>query len=431
MNLILNSDSYKPSHYLQYPPDTEALYHYIESRGGVYGKTLFFGLQGILQQEMKPVRMFQIEEAELIITRHGLPFNRAGWEHIYELGYIPVRIRAMPEGSVVDTHTPLVTVESTDPSVPWIASYIEDILLRVWYMTTVATQSYYMKQVIKGYMEKSCDNLDGLPFKLHDFGARGTTCPQQAARGGTAHLVNFLGTDTMLALEYARDYYGCEMAGFSIPAAEHSTVTAWGREHEGEAYEHIVRTFAKAGKLVAVVSDSYDLHAAINDHWGSAAMRKIIVESGGTVVVRPDSGHPPQIVLETLELLANRYGFDYNKHGFKVLKNVRVIQGDGINREMIDNICRTITDEMFSVDNVAFGCGGQLLQNVNRDTQRFAMKLSAIKRSGVWHGVKKDPATDPHKASKAGRVGSELPIVWENGRLLVFDTLDQIRARVR
>lgn len=143
-NPILNTDSYKASHYLQYPPEASAMFSYIESRGGRYDRTLFFGLQMLIKQYLcSPITAPMIDEAKAFFSAHGEPFNEAGWRHIVERhrGYLPVRIRAVPEGSVVPTHNVLVTVECDDPEVFWLASYLETMLLRVWYPVTVATQA--------------------------------------------------------------------------------------------------------------------------------------------------------------------------------------------------------------------------------------------------------------------------------------------------
>ena len=177
-------------------------------------------------------------------------------------GRLPVRIRAVPEGTLVPVHHVLATIENTDPACAWLTSFLETALLRVWYPTTVATNSWATKQLIARYLDQTGDPA-GLPFKLHDFGARGVSSLESAMLGGLSHLVNFMGTDTMSALLGARVYYGEPMAGFSIPAAEHSTITAWGRDGEAAAYRNMLRQFAKPGSIVAVVSDSYDLDHAV------------------------------------------------------------------------------------------------------------------------------------------------------------------------
>ena len=449
-NIILNSDSYKYSQFNQYPTNTTGIYSYIESRGGKYDETVFFGLQAFIKEYLlEPITQDMIYEAELIITAHGEPFNRAGWEYILQehAGYLPVRIRAVPEGTVVPVKNVLATIENTDPACYWLTSFLETALLRaIWYPTTVATNSREIKKLILDALEKTGDPST-IDFKLHDFGARGVSSLESAGIGGAAHLVNFMGTDTVEALVFARRYYAADMAGFSIPAMEHSTVTSWGRENEVDSYRNMLKQNAKPGGLVACVSDSYDIYAAC-EKWGTE-LKQDIIDSGATVVVRPDSGDPATVVNECLKILDKNFGHTVNEQGFKVLNNVRVLQGDGITHQTIRSIIFTITMSGYSVDNVAFGQGGMLLQTVNRDDFRFAMKCSAALVDGKWIEVFKDPITDPGKSSKKGRVTlyqngageyysdiegkgvSALITVFENGQLIVDHTFQDIRDRTQ
>ena len=405
-NIILSSDSYKYSMFLQYPPETEVVYSYIESRGGKWDKTVFFGLQTFIQQYMlKPVTMQDVDEAEEIILAHGEPFNRAGWEYIVnELnGLLPVVIKAAPEGSIIPTKNVLLTIENTDPKCFWLTTFLETALLRaIWYPTTVATNSWASRQEILHWLRKTGDET-AIDFKLHDFGPRGASSSESAMLGGMGHLVNFRGTDNVEALWGARKFYGAQMAGFSIPAAEHSTITAWGREFEVEAYRNMIRQFAKKDAIFAVVSDSYDIFNAAENLWGKE-LKNEIIDSGATLVVRPDSGDPATVVLQVVEALDKGYGHTVNDKGYKVLNHVRVIQGDGIDLQAIRAILFTLSLSGWSADNVAFGQGGALLQMVNRDDLKFAMKASAIKVAGKWREVFKDPITDSGKKSKKGRV---------------------------
>jgi nicotinamide phosphoribosyltransferase len=451
-NILLNTDSYKLSHYRQYPPGTEHIYAYVESRGGAWDRTLFFGLQMFLKEYLSvPVTRADIVEAEPLWTAHGLPFHRAGWEHIVDAhgGRLPVEIKAVPEGSVVPTLNALVTAVNTDPRCFWLTGFLETALLRaIWYPTTVATNSYMCKQVIRRALDLSSDDPAGqIGFKLHDFGARGVSSRESAALGGAAHLVNFRGTDTMAGILAARDYYDEPMAGFSIPAAEHSTITAWGREGEAEAYRNMLRQFGKPGAIVACVSDSYDLDHAITEIWGGL-LKEEVLATGGVLVVRPDSGDPTSIVRRSVEQLAALFGCTTNKKGYRVLHHsVRVIQGDGINLNSIGAILQELTKAGWSADNLAFGMGGGLLQQLDRDTLKFAMKCSAAQIEGAWRDVYKDPATDPGKASKRGRLallrdeagwrtvpaaGNEvldrLRTVYRDGRLLNQTNFAEVRA---
>lgn len=404
-NAILNTDSYKCSQWVQYPDGTEYVYSYIESRGGAWDKTVYFGLQSFLRDYLsRPITQADIDEAELIITAHGEPFNRKGWQYILDNlnGYLPLEIRAVDEGTIVPVGNVLVSVINTDPECFWLTSYIETALLRaVWYGTTVATNSFESKKLIFQALKDTSDSTAGLAFKLHDFGARGVSSEESAALGGAAHLVNFMGTDTISALLAARRYYDADMAGFSIPAMEHSTVTSWGREGEVDSYRNMLNNFAKPGVFLAAVSDSYDIYNACSKLWGTE-LKDQIVQSGATLVVRPDSGDPATVVVKCLKILDQHFGHTINSKGYRVLNNVRVIQGDGIDHASIRSILFCMDLAGYSADNVAFGQGGALLQQINRDTLKFAMKASAVCVNGEWRDVYKDPVTDKGKRSKKG-----------------------------
>ena len=405
-NLILNTDSYKTSMFLQMPAGTTGVFSYIESRGGRYDSTVFFGLQAFIKEYLtKPITKEDIDVAEAIITAHGEPFNREGWEYILNEhgGKLPVVIKAVPEGTVVPVKNVLATIENTDPKCFWLTTYLETALLRaVWYGTTVASQSKSIKNVIQQYLEKTGD--PGLiNFKLHDFGARGVSSMESAGIGGAAHLVNFMGSDTITGILFAREYYDADIAGFSIPAAEHSTITSWGRDSEVNAYRNMLNQFARPGSIVAVVSDSYDVFNACENLWGGE-LKQQIIDSGATLVIRPDSGDPEEICVKVIQILDKKFGHTVNEKGFKVLNNVRIIQGDGVNENTVRCILGHYAVLGYSADNIAFGMGGALLQGIDRDTQKFAMKCSAAEINGEWVDVQKDPITDPGKKSKAGRV---------------------------
>lgn len=450
-NIILSADSYKYSQFNQYPPGTEQVYSYIESRGGEYDTLVYVGLQAwLMEYASRPVTHADIDEAEAVITAHGLPFYREGWEHIVNehSGRLPVEIRGLAEGIKTTPGVPLVTIVNTDPKAYWLVSFLETALLRaIWYPTTVASNSYVSKRVILQYLEKTGDPLS-IDFKLHDFGSRGVSSAESAGLGGLAHLVNFNGTDTIPALLAARKYYVADMAGFSIPAMEHSTVTSWGREGEVDSYRNMLNTYGKPGALFAAVSDSYDIMQAIK-MWGS--MKAEIEASGATVVIRPDSGEPGSMVAAVVSALDREFGHTVNLKGYKVLNTVRVIQGDGINTASIRRILSTLDLLGYSADNVAFGQGGALLQQVNRDTMQFAMKCSAIRVNGEWRDVYKDPVTDSAKRSKRGRFSvirdpgdnlvavpfkdaslfDALKVRFLNGSLVNRVTFEEVRALAR
>ncbi len=405
VNIIMAGDSYKLTMPPQYPEGTQYVASYVEARGEDT-EIVVLGLQAQLDVwESNPITMEMIEEAASYLDQHGISWNRECWEYIVNAheGRLPIRVDAVHEGTVVKGDNVVARVINTDPRCYWLTTHVETTLLRsLWYSSSVATLSRECKKIIKHYMQVTGADMSGLDFKLHDFGARGATSAESAALAGTAHLVNFQGTDTLEALIHARKVYKCPIAGFSIDAAEHSTITTWGREGEFAAYRNMIKQFGKPGKFFAVVSDSFDLMNAVTNGWGGE-LKDEVIKCGGTLVVRPDSGNPVHIVRDTILALMDVFGCEFNEAGFKVLPScVRVIQGDGINIHSLEEILKEMVKHRLSVDNIAFGMGGGLHQMVNRDTHRWAMKCSAVCINGVWYDVQKDPKTDPTKRSKTG-----------------------------
>lgn len=453
-NLILLSDSYKISHWKQYPPKTEKVYSYFESRGGEFSETVFFGLQYYLKKYLEGCRVSSdnIKEAKEVFQKHfGQDlFNEKAWQYICDKhgGKLPVSIKAVPEGSVVPVRNVLMTIENTDPNCYWLTNYLETLLVQAWYGCTVATLSREMKKYIKKYLNETADSDAGLGFKLHDFGFRGVSSVESAALGGAAHLVNFNGSDTLAGILCAMEYYQSDVCGFSIPASEHSTITSWGRENEVKAYENMLNQYSPDG-LIACVSDSYDIFNACKNLWGGA-LREKILNRNGTLVVRPDSGYPPEIVVKVLNVLGEAFGFTVNSKGYKVLPpQIRVIQGDGVDYDMAEDVLFDVKTAGWSTDNLAFGMGGALLQKLNRDTQKFAFKCSSVTVDGVEKDVYKDPITDKGKQSKRGKLSlikngdcyittsgqngsiDQLVEVFRDGEILKTWTFDEIRERAK
>jgi len=407
MNTLFLADSYKISHHLQYPPGTSTIFSYFESRGGKWDKTVFFGLQYILKKYLCGVVVTKemIDEAEDLFQQHfgSNIFNRSGWEYILEKhgGKLPVRVRAVPEGTVVNTRNVLFTVENTDKEVAWLTNYLETLLVEAWYPITVATNSWACKQLMIKYLHESSDSLDTLPFMLHDFGYRGVSSVESAGIGGAAHLVNFSGTDTLAGIVLAREFYGASMPGLSVPATEHSTMTTWGRDGEREAIKSILERI-KGG--VGIVVDSYDIWNVLNNVLGNE-LKEVVESREGFLGVRPDSGDPTVVVRKVLDILGDKFGYTKNGKGFKVLpKYLKVIQGDGISFDSLGPIMQSVVDGGWSVENLVFGSGGALLQRLDRDTQRCAFKCSMAVVDGEERDVFKDPVDDPGKKSKKGRL---------------------------
>ena len=431
MNFLKRTDSYKVGHWPQYPPDSKIVYSYLESRGGEYEELSFFGLYYYLKKYLAgPVfNQADIEEAAIFYGKHfnnTKIFNREGWQYILDKyqGRLPLSIKAIPEGTVVPTGTVLMTVENTDERVPSLTNIVESLLLKVWYPITVATQSREIKKVIRKYLELTGDPTT-ITFKLHDFGYRGVSSEESASIGGAAHLTSFTGTDNPEGIEMLDTYYHpTTFPGFSIPASEHSTITSWGEEHEVDAYRNMLEKYPTG--LVACVSDSYDIFHACSELWGTQLKDKVLSRDG-VLIIRPDSGDPVPTMMKVLNILGDKFGTTKNEKMFKLLDpHVRVIQGDG-NRglEDIERMLDTMRWQGWSADNIAFGMGGGLLQNVNRDTLEFAFKCSAINRGGVWHDVYK---TATGKISKRGRF-ENLIEVFRDGEVLTSPGLEEIRQR--
>lgn len=428
-NIILCTDSYKYSHYRQYPPGTEYVYSYFESRGcnrTGWDHVCFFGLQYFLKRYLvgQVVTQEKIDQAAEMMAHHfgdGVNprpdlFYKEGWEYIlhHHGGRLPVRIMAVPEGMVVPTKQVLLTVENTDPQCYWLTNFLETLLVQVWYPMSVCTNSRYQKlSIIEAMAATGCEDWSvpgGASFKLHDFGFRGVSSVESAAVGGAGHLVNFCGTDTVAAMSCAKKFYNAPRAcGFSIPASEHSTITSWGVDGELDAMDNMLTQYPTG--LVACVSDSFDVFRACRDYWGDRLKDKIkgrITEgSFGRLVVRPDSGDPAETCSTLCGILCEQFKEDVveTKTGHKLLPPyIRIIQGDGVDYESIPKIYKTLADNGFAADNIGFGSGGALLQKLDRDTFKCAFKCAEITIDGKRVPVFKDPITDDGKASKQGRL---------------------------
>ncbi len=403
-NLILLTDAYKTSHWQLYPEDTNFVHFYAEARTG--DLIQFFGLQIYLMDYLQnPISKQDIVEAEDFTRQYGLPFYKAGWEKLLadHGGFMPVKIKAVAEGTNLTSSNVLLTVENTDPAFYWLPSYLETQILRaIWYPSSVASLSKKIKNLILRYLKKNGDER-GVNFKLHDFGARGVSSHESAMLGAAAHLINFDGSDTLEGSLALQQYYGAPIIGRSIPATEHTNIIAFGDTEKSEemAFRKLLSAYAKPGAVVACVSDTRNIYLAIDKLWGET-LRQNIIDSGATLVIRPDSGDPSVVAPSCVQLLDHKFGHQLNQKGYKVLNHVRVIQGDGINYETISSILAILDDMGYSADNIIFGMGGALLQMPNRNTHSFAYKCSAVRVGDKLIETYKSPITDRGKASKKG-----------------------------
>lgn len=438
------TDSYKFSHYNQYPEGTQQVFSYMEARGinnrslGLHGVSdvdtiVFYGLQDYLDLLACGITWDNIQEVQQVSMVHGVPFNSHGWLrllHKYN-GRLPLEIKALPEGSIVKPGTPLLTITNTDDEFPWLVGWFETLLMKLWYPTTVATKSYHVKNMLKVYWDKTSDNPEGVDFAYHNFGDRGSTSVAAAVCGGSAHLTQFKGTDNFGCLKYIQDVYYDPIGGlgYSIPASEHSTVTSWEKLGEFSMYESFLETY-KGSPMIACVLDSYDIYRAVK-FVCRELNHKIESPEYPTFVIRPDSGEPISVIRSILYIMETEgVSYTVNSKGYKVFNKYRILWGDGITPKVMQEVLDMITKVGYASDNIAFGSGGDLMQNLNRDTLKFAIKCSAIKVNGTWRDVYKDPVTDKSKVSKKGIISSpELQTVFRNGEVTKRTTFKEVRQR--
>lgn len=459
------SDSYKAGHYEQYPEALQ-MSAYGEFRKQFKGmedeRIVFHGIRHIVTEYLsRQWKETDVEKAALFYSTHNVPF--AEYPFPKDLftkavrendGYLPIKLEALPEGTVVYAHTPLYQITAgegnkfNDKEFSRIVTFFETLLTQVWYPSNVATLSRHTRELITEYFYLSVDgeNHWQIEYKLHDFGFRGATCVEAALIGGIAHLLSFAGSDNMPACYYAQfELNNSKPVAMSIPATEHTVMTSWVTELA--ATMNMVEKYGHG--VFATVADSYDYTAFLRDVLPVVA--PLVIEKGGTHVIRPDSGDPVACVLEALEYCEKAYGSHLNGKGYKVLCNSAVIQGDGIDYLIVRDILKAVTEAGWSAVNVAFGMGGGLLQRHNRDTMSMATKLSQIVyEDGRVRDVMKAPKTDRLKFSLPGRLKvvridgvpmavpeecegeSEFVTVYDCGPVegAFTETFDEIRARL-
>ena len=453
-NICTASDSYKYAHWAQYPKGTEKVYSYFESRNGAaYDQTMFFGLQYLLKKFFvgEVVTRQKIDAAQCRVDAHLAPgaFNINGWNYILEKcgGRLPVTIKAVPEGLPVDTNNVLLTIENNVPEAYWLTNYLETILTHVWAPSTVATMSYNAKRMMMKFLKRTSDDQEAINFMLHDFSFRGVSSFQSAYIESAGHLINFMGTDTFPAVECAMDYYNApEVVAYSVPATEHSLMTARGKAGEMQILGELLDKYPTG--ILSVVIDSYDYLAFIAN--AVKNFKDKILSRDGKLVFRPDSGAPNQVTMEVIDALAAGFGHTTNSKDYKVLNpKVGVLWGDGIDIQGIAGILFTMEVQGWASENIVFGMGGGLCQKINRDIQRFAFKSSYQERDGVGYDIFKNPIDKP-KRSKKGRLklirdtsgrfstvrenedGEDiLEPVFKNGELVREMTFEQVRKNAK
>lgn len=470
-NILLSTDVYKMGHMEQYAPGCTKVYSYLTARSDKqFSETVFFGLQYYLKRYLTQPITPAMGEEFLLYRKMILGSNSAEVElkirALCALGYLPVEIKAVDEGTVLPVRNVLMTITNTHPDFYWVVGFIESLLLKLWYTISVATCSREYRKYVEQYFEATVDDGNSFlkDFAVHDFGYRGDASEEGAAISGVAHLVSFLGSDTVPALPCAIEYYNGdtnELIITSVPASEHSVMCSFGKDDELSAFRHMLDLYP-AG-IVSIVSDTFDVYRVLTEF--AATLKDQILAREGKVVFRPDSGRPELIICGdpdapvgsnewkgAIRLLDEMFGSTVNSKGFKVLNpKVGLIYGDGMYLERYTRTLERLKQMGYASSNLVIGVGG-ILRNHTRDTLGFAIKATYVEVNGMPREIEKDPVTDRKKKSLKGllslvkRNGAFLTLdqctpeqeeasllkpVFRDGRLLRETGLKEIRERVR
>ncbi|MGL5958686.1 MAG: nicotinate phosphoribosyltransferase [Phocaeicola sp.] len=436
--LLWNIDAYKVGHMNQYNPEVEFVHSVFQLRScKTFTHVPVFGLQYLLTEYLTNACPTHEEVDELLaeLKMMGVYHDdiKKRLYDLAELGYLPIKVNAVPEGTIITTPNAIATIENTVAGFHWLVGFVETLLLQWWSSLSTAAQSLQYRRIAEYYFNKTSD-LDNVKFNVHDFGLRGASCPEHGAITGAAHALSFDGSDTIIAIPFLREYYGSE--GFvvgSVPASEHSVMCSFGREREIEAFEHMLDTYENG--IVSIVADTYDWYNVLDTILPS--LKDKILARDGRIVVRPDSGVPEKIINgETLyhmhnyeystrdkgalRMLDEVFGHTVNSKGYKVLNDkVGLLYGDGMYPARYAHTLHDMQSIGYASDNLVIGVGG-ILRGHSRDTLGCAIKATGIVRKGstAWEGIMKDPVTDSGKKSYCGRVKVSL----ENG---VFNTVTE------
>ncbi|MCH7296146.1 nicotinate phosphoribosyltransferase [Acinetobacter higginsii] len=483
-------DFYKADHRRQYPVGTEYVYANFTPRSSRLAKMLpdfddkivFFGLQGFIKHfliETWNEGFFNQAKAKVVAAYKRRMDNALGEgavpvEHIealHDLGYLPLKIKALPEGSRVNIKVPVLTIINTDPNFFWLTNYIETVLsAELWKSCTTASIAYEYKRLLSQYAEKTGAPLDFVAVQGHDFSSRGMSGIYDAAQSGVGHLTSFIGTDSVASIDYAEEYYNATgVVGVSVPATEHSVMCMGSEESEIETFRRLICELYPAG-VVSIVSDTWDFWRVITEF--SVELKAEILKRQpnalglAKVVFRPDSGDPVKIICGdpdaerdspaykgAVQCLWEIFGGTETAQGYKVLnERVGLIYGDSITLERAQNILKGLEAKGFASNNLVFGIGSYTYNYLTRDSFGFAVKATWGQVNGVGRELFKDPVTDSGvKKSAKGLLRVEqtengfelfdqqsfeqekmgaLQTVFENGQLLRECSLDQIRERL-
>ncbi|ASF14660.1 MAG: nicotinate phosphoribosyltransferase [Shewanella sp.] len=483
LNPVTAIDGYKVDHRRQYPDNTQVIFSNLtarKSRRGYTEQMVFFGLQYFIKHYLIDSwnRDFFQQPKEQVIRQFSrrinnyLGPNNVGTQHIealHDLGYLPIKIMALPEGSVYPLKVPCLVLYNTDERFFWLTNYLETILsANVWGMCTSATTALQYRKIFETYALETDGNIGFVDWQGHDFSFRGMYGVEAAVMSGAAHLLSFTGTDTIPAIDFLEQYYLAdsdkELVGGSVAATEHSVMCAGGMENELETFRRLIEDIYPSG-IVSIVSDSWDFWQVMTEF--TVALKDRILTREGKVVFRPDTGCPVKIICGdpqaavgspeykgAIECLWDVFGGSTTAKGYKLLdSHVGLIYGDSITIERAEAICAGLKAKGFASTNIVFGIGSFTYQHVTRDTDGYAVKATFAKVDGKDREIFKDPKTDDGtKKSAKGLVAvfkdaqgqfylkdqaswqdvnhCEFVPVFADGELLTEYSLADIRARL-
>lgn len=410
MNLSSMADAYKYSHPLMYPEDLTYLYSYAFARNQ---DAMLFGLQYLIKKYLAPENLGTYDTRLASYLGDAVSADFADrWDELMEVTegkYLPIRIKSVPEGVMIGKGEALFTVENTDRRFPWLTTFVETLLLKCWYPSTIATRSRNLYTALSELWYANVDRGIGMEYLVHDFGYRGATSEESSALASAAHLLSFRGTDTTSGLYLLNEYYDIpfEKTAKTIPASEHSVMMM------GSDETMISRILDTTNGVVSIVIDTHNyLDCLTGVICGTLCER--IKNRTAPVVIRPDSGDPKLWIPFTLGSLEAAFGVAYNTQGKKVLKSVRVIWGDGLTPEKIVELMEMVIDFGFSPENIVFGMGGALHNGVDRDTLGFTSKVAqAGFADGHFEDVHKQAVGKETRAGRQQVYGGR--IVYDNG----------------
>ncbi|WP_435182294.1 nicotinate phosphoribosyltransferase [Cellulophaga omnivescoria] len=482
MNPLLYTDGYKVDHRRQYPEGTTLVYSNWtprKSRIDAIDEVVFFGLQYFIKKYIieefntnffnKPKK--EIAEKYSRRINNYLGPNSVGIKHIedlHDLGYLPMVIKALPEGSSVPIRVPMMTMYNTLPEFFWLTNYFETILsTTIWMPCTSATIAKQYRKILDKYAKETSTALEFVDWQGHDFSMRGIAGMEAAVMSASGHLLSFSGTDTIPAIDFLEEYYNAnsdnELVGGSVAATEHSVMCMGTNTGEQETFKRLITEVYPNG-IVSIVSDTWDLWKVLTEYLPN--LKEDVLARDGKVVIRPDSGDPADIICGNpngkteeekkgvIALLWEIFGGQTNSKGYKELDpHIGAIYGDSITTARATDICERLKQKGFASTNVVLGIGSFTYQYNTRDTFGFAMKATYGEVNGEGREIFKDPITDDGtKKSAKGLLKiekengtyklvdqvnweqektGELKEVFKDGKLLIDDSLQDIRNRVR